>query len=67
MTFAFSRFRIGGVLLLGLLLPWTMTGLACADDKEGKVELKDTKFADLLKTIEANKGKVVIVDVWGDF
>jgi len=48
--------------LLGLMI--SMSALRAADDE---VVLKVGKTADLVKYIQAQKGKIVIMDFWGDF
>ena len=34
---------------------------------EGEVMLRQTDYAGVMKAIAAHKGKVVVVDVWGEF
>jgi hypothetical protein len=34
---------------------------------KAKVELKDVKYADLARAVIAQRGKVVVVDIWGFF
>jgi hypothetical protein len=41
--------------------PGSQTGEA------GPVELKVVKLADLNRAIGANRGKVVLVDIWGEY
>jgi thiol-disulfide isomerase/thioredoxin len=34
---------------------------------DGGVELKTIKYADLVKAVRDQRGKVIVVDLWGDF
>jgi hypothetical protein len=34
---------------------------------DGKVTLQDIKYDDLAKVIRSYKGKVIVVDFWGEF
>jgi len=56
--------RLGaGAVLLGLLT--TAGSLSPAADP--KIDLRTVKYDDLAKEIRALKGKVVVVDIWGEF
>jgi hypothetical protein len=44
-----------------------LLGRSSADEpKEPKIDLKVIKYGELVKEIEALKGKVVVVDYWAD-
>jgi len=40
---------------------------AARPPQEGVVELKVVKYNGLVEAIKAQRGKVVVVDVWGEF
>jgi hypothetical protein len=40
---------------------------AAAQDKAGKVTLRTVKYAGLAETVTQNRGKVIVVDLWGFF
>jgi thiol-disulfide isomerase/thioredoxin len=40
---------------------------AAAQSGEKGIELKSVKYADLVQAIRAQRGKVIVVDLWGDF
>ena len=40
---------------------------AAAPEGDGKVTVQDIKYDDLGKLIRANKGKVIVVDFWGEY
>ena len=57
------RYTVGfaGLLLLAALP-------AVGQDKPGaKISLKPVKYAGLAETIVQNRGKVILVDLWGFF
>ena len=58
--------RVGPSLLaFGMLLPFA----ACEDTQQanGEVKLEVVKREELAKRLEAFRGKVVVLDVWGEF
>jgi len=57
-----TRFGLAA-LLVGLSTPGTR--LADAQAPTGDVSLKVVKYDELMKTVRALKGKVVVVDFWG--
>jgi hypothetical protein len=58
-----ARWTVGfaGLLLLALL------PAAGQDKASDKVTLKAVKYAGLAETITQNRGKVIVVDLWGFF
>ncbi len=61
--------RIAGVVLLVVFAGWfvLISPGAAAPSGETAVELKVVKYADLVKAVRAQRGKVVVIDVWADF
>ncbi len=58
--------------LIGSVLCLFVVGAGCAGDdkapgKSDEVKLERIKAGDIEKVVAANKGKVVVVDVWGEF
>jgi hypothetical protein len=51
----------------GLLALAATAVAARAADKEPAVELKTATYAQVFEAVTAAKGKVVLIDVWGDF
>ena len=53
------------LLAFGMLLPFA----ACDDSQQadGEVKLHVVKRQELSKRLEAFRGKVVVLDVWGEF
>jgi hypothetical protein len=43
------------------------SGTAAPPEKAGVVELKVVKYNGLVEAVKAQRGKVVVVDVWGEF
>ncbi len=63
----YGRFALcGALLLLALAAPGTPDGRA-APEPDGKVTLQDVKYDDLGKLVRSYKGKVVVVDFWGEY
>jgi thiol-disulfide isomerase/thioredoxin len=46
---------------------WLVFTAADASPPTGEVQLKTIKYADLVKAVRDQRGKVVVVDLWGDF
>jgi hypothetical protein len=66
------RFRLLRFLLIvpavWLVSPVGRTAPTAAPaPREGVVELKVVKYNSLVEAIKAQRGKVVVVDVWGEF
>ena len=61
--------RIAGIALLVVFAAWfvLISPDAAAQSNENAVELKTVKYADLVKAVRAQRGKVVVIDLWGDF
>jgi thiol-disulfide isomerase/thioredoxin len=55
-----------GLIILTLTVVHTWDAAAPADPPAG-VGLKDVSYRELGEAVKAQRGKVVIVDVWGDF
>ena len=55
---------VGVFLAACLTLP---ASRAVAPEGDGKVTVQDIKYDDLGKLIRANKGKVIVVDFWGEY
>jgi hypothetical protein len=51
---------------LGLLVPMGHAAPEAPADK-GQVALRDVKYDDLGQLVRAQKGKVVVVDFWGEY
>jgi hypothetical protein len=63
----YRRFALcGAFLLLALAAPSMPDGRA-APETGGKVSLQDVKYDDLGKLVRSLKGKVVVVDFWGEY
>jgi thiol-disulfide isomerase/thioredoxin len=62
-----GRTLVFGLSMSVLLGVGSASGLGAGAKSDGKVELKVAKVGDLVKAIEANKGKVVLVDFWATF
>jgi thiol-disulfide isomerase/thioredoxin len=57
-----------GILLIGSVGWFVFLPVdAAAPPVENGVELKAAKYADLVKAVRAQRGKVIVIDVWGDF
>jgi thiol-disulfide isomerase/thioredoxin len=65
----FLAARMAVVLILVGFLGWfvLMSPEATAQSGENGVELKTVKYADLVKAVRDQRGKVVVIDVWADF
>jgi thiol-disulfide isomerase/thioredoxin len=65
----FLAARIAAVLLLVVFAAWFVfiSPDAAAQSSENGVELKAVKYADLVKAVRAQRGKVIVIDVWADF
>jgi len=64
------RFLRAGILLIGLaglLVLGMERGRADPTPAKSGVELKSVKYGALVEAVKAQRGKVVVVDVWGDF
>ena len=63
----YRRFALcGALLLLALAAPCMPDGRAALEPR-GKVSLHDVKYDDLGKLVRSLKGKVVVVDFWGEY
>jgi thiol-disulfide isomerase/thioredoxin len=59
-----AKFKFFAVFLLNVALCLLYGPLSAGEKTGAKVQLKVVKHADLVKAIEAHKGKVVLVDFW---
>jgi hypothetical protein len=50
------------VFLLGRSAP-----VFARPDQSGTIDLKAVKYGGLVEAVKAQRGKVVVVDVWGEF
>lgn len=46
---------------------WIVFSVADAGPPSGEVQLKAIRYADLVKAVREHRGKVIVVDLWGDF
>jgi len=60
---------LSGFLLIGFCAPLVLSAVARSEPARGEaaVELKQVKYDQLGDAIKAQRGKVVVVDVWGEF
>ena len=56
-----------GVLLMVFAAWFVFTGANAGPQVGGEVQVKTIKYADLVKSVRDQRGKVVVVDLWGDF
>jgi hypothetical protein len=54
-------------ILCGLILPLFLLHAAVTQDKNGVVSLQVVKYDSLKEAVLKNRGKVVVVDLWGFF
>jgi hypothetical protein len=54
------------LLALGILFISVASGLRAAEPKDD-IKLQKIKAGDVEKAIAAHKGKVVVLEVWGEF
>jgi thiol-disulfide isomerase/thioredoxin len=69
MRYVFCSFRVG-ILLIAPAMWFVLIvgpGAAQSEVPAGAVELRDVKYDGLVEAVRAQRGKVVVVDVWGDF
>ena len=55
------------IVLVSSLVYCLMAGLRAAPPETGNVELKVVKYDELEAVVRAQKGHVVVIDVWADF
>ena len=57
-----------GILLIGFVSWFVLISeTPSAPPTPTGVELKTIKYRDLLRAVRAERGKVVLIDVWGEF
>jgi hypothetical protein len=56
-------------LTIGLMgmLALALMPVAAQNKADDKVTLKTVKYAGLAETIAQNRGKVILIDIWGHF
>jgi thiol-disulfide isomerase/thioredoxin len=60
--------RIAAGFFAMVFAAWLVfTSAGAAPPPDGTVELKTIKYADLVKAVRDQRGKVIVVDLWGDF
>jgi len=59
--------RISALVLLGLAICTPQAFLVAQDSAETKVELQVVKYKDLASAVRAQRGKVVVIDLWADW
>lgn len=57
----------GSVIALAILGGIVFTAVEAGPPAAGEVQLKTIKYADLVQAVRAQRGKVIVVDLWGDF
>ena len=60
------RHRYPAIAALLLCLAWAWCGAGNAQDK-GEVKLDIVKYDGLKDAVVRNRGKVVLIDFWGEF
>jgi thiol-disulfide isomerase/thioredoxin len=59
--------RIAVGIFMMVFAGWLVFASAAAAPPDGTVELKTIKYPDLVKAVRSQRGKVIVVDLWGDF
>lgn len=59
--------RAVGILPLVFSAWFVFTAATAGPPSNGEVQVKTIEYADLVKAVRAQRGKVVVVDLWGDF
>jgi thiol-disulfide isomerase/thioredoxin len=61
--------RVATMIVMVVFVAWFVfiPSDAGAGTETDKVELKTVKYADLVKAVRDQRGKVVVIDLWGDF